>query len=238
VLSREAQEGGLGVSLFERLLAQHGDDVRVMLREQYRMHEQIMQFPSSQMYGGQLRAHPSVARHELAALLQSSMDAPPLLFLDTAGKGWDEEQPAGSDSHRNPGEGELVLDRLAELLAAGLPPSDVAVITPYGAQVDWLRQRAVERGLAPTVEIDTVDSFQGREKEAVLVSLVRANSDGTLGFLTDLRRMNVAITRARRHLFVVGDSATLGRHPFYERFIAVAQEQGGYRSAWDWPASH
>ena len=85
------------------------------------------------------------------------------------------------------------------------------------------------------MEIDTVDAFQGREKDAVLVSLVRSNPDAQLGFLTDLRRMNVAMTRPRRHLFVVGDSATLGAHPFYTRFIDEAQQSGGYKSAWEWP---
>jgi superfamily I DNA and/or RNA helicase len=88
------------------------------------------------------------------------------------------------------------------------------------------------------VEVDTVDAFQGREKDAVLVSLTRSNAEGEVGFLSDLRRMNVAITRARRHLFVVGDSATLAGHPFYARFIEEAQAQKGYRSAWEWPASN
>ena len=89
--------------------------------------------------------------------------------------------------------------------------------------------------LSPDVEVDTVDAFQGREKDAILVSLTRSNSEGQLGFLTDLRRINVAITRARRHLFVVGDSATLSSHPFYARFIESTQEGSGYRSAWEWP---
>jgi ATP-dependent RNA/DNA helicase IGHMBP2 len=83
--------------------------------------------------------------------------------------------------------------------------------------------------------VDTVDAFQGREKDAILVSLTRSNSEGQIGFLSDLRRMNVALTRARRHLFVVGDSATLSGHPFYSRFIESTQEGGGYRSAWEWP---
>jgi superfamily I DNA and/or RNA helicase len=85
------------------------------------------------------------------------------------------------------------------------------------------------------LEVDTVDAFQGREKDAVLLSLVRSNPQQGLGFLLDLRRMNVAITRARRHLFAVGDSATLSAHGYYARFIEEAQAQGGYRSAWEWP---
>ena len=85
------------------------------------------------------------------------------------------------------------------------------------------------------LEVDTVDAFQGREKESVLVSLVRSSAEHTLGFLEDLRRLNVAITRPRRHLFVVGDSASLSSHPVYARLIDEAQRQGGYRSAWEWP---
>jgi ATP-dependent RNA/DNA helicase IGHMBP2 len=84
------------------------------------------------------------------------------------------------------------------------------------------------------VEVDTVDAFQGREADAVLVSCVRSNPDGQIGFLADLRRMNVALSRARRHLFVVGDSATLGHHPFYGRLVERAQATLGYRSAWEW----
>jgi hypothetical protein len=94
-----------------------------------------------------------------------------------------------------------------------LQPSQLAVIAPYAAQVRLLRQELI----APGLEIDTVDGFQGREKEAVLVSLVRSNPRGEIGFLADVRRMNVALTRARRKLIVVGDSATIGGHPFYQR---------------------
>ncbi|HYX93087.1 MAG TPA: C-terminal helicase domain-containing protein, partial [Myxococcaceae bacterium] len=131
----------------------------------------------------------------------------------------------------NEGEATLVAARARELLAAGLAAHELAIIAPYRAQAALLRELVPEGA----VEIDTVDAFQGREKDAVLVSLTRSNSEGQLGFLTDLRRMNVAITRPRRHLFVVGDSATLGAHPFYARFIESAQRRGGYRSAWEWP---
>jgi superfamily I DNA and/or RNA helicase len=106
------------------------------------------------------------------------------------------------------------------------------VIAPYGAQVQRLRQllaARVEEGL----EVDTVDGFQGREKEAVVVSLVRANEAGDVGFLADVRRMNVALTRARKKLVVVGDGATVSRHPFYAAFLEHAQATGAWRSAWE-----
>lgn len=233
VISPEAEAGGLGVSLFERLLRDFGDRVKRMLREQYRMHEAIMAFPSERMYGGQLRAHPKVASRTLAEVLSpgAGVDAPPVVFLDTAGKGFEESKAPGTESLRNEGEAELVVARARALLAAGLTPGELAVITPYRAQAALLRERLAD---VEDVEVDTIDAFQGREKDAVLLSLVRSNGEGAMGFLADLRRMNVAITRARRHLFVVGDSATLAVHPFYESFQASAQASGGYRSAWEW----
>ncbi|HVP61110.1 MAG TPA: AAA domain-containing protein [Myxococcaceae bacterium] len=231
ILSQEAAAGGLATSLFERLLALHGEPVRQMLREQYRMNAELMELPSRAFYGGELRAHPSVADRTLSTVLPgTSLDAPPLLFLDSAGKGWEEVAPEGSESLENPGEAEVVLARARALLAAGLLPGQIAVITPYRAQAARMGPLLEPLG----IEVDTVDAFQGREAEAVLVSCVRSNTEGRLGFLTDLRRMNVALTRAKVHTFVVGDSATLGGHPFYARLIERAQSLGGYRSAWEW----
>jgi predicted DNA helicase len=236
VLSMEAQRRGLGVSLFERLLQAHGETVKRLLKEQYRMHQQLMAFPSREMYRGELRAHPSVADRRLAEVLgpQTEVDAPPLLFLDTAGKGFEESRAPGTESLRNQGEAELVADRARELIASGLSPTELAVITPYRAQAALIRELLTEES---EIEVDTVDAFQGREKEAVLLSLVRSNPEQSVGFLQDLRRMNVAITRAKRHLFVVGDSATVSGHEFYQRFLDQVQQAGGYRSAWEWPAS-
>lgn len=237
VISPEAARDGLALSLFERMVAAHGAVAAVMLREQHRMHEDIMALPSRAFYNGELRAHPAVAHHTLAPLVGDGVDAPPVVFLDTAGRGWDDAQPEGTESRVNDGEAEVVALRAKELLDAGLAPDDLAVITPYAAQALRIRERALAHGVAEAVEIDTVDAFQGREKEAVLVSLVRSNADGDVGFVRDLRRVNVAITRARRHLFVVGDGATLGAHPFLAALIEHAQARGGYRSVWEWPAA-
>jgi len=224
VLSAAAQAGGLGVSLFERLAALHGDAVKVTLAEQHRMNARIMAFPSEALYGGALRAHPAVANR--------AVDDAPLEVVDTAGRGFEEGTPEGSDSKHNAGEAELAAAEVARVLALGVPPGEIAVISPYDAQVQRLRQllaAEVERGL----EVDTVDGFQGREKEAVIVSLVRSNEAGEVGFLADVRRMNVALTRARSKLVVVGDGATVSRHPFYERFLRHAQAAGAWRSAWE-----
>jgi len=224
VISSEAAAGGLGVSLFERLADAHGASVMVTLAEQRRMSEAIMDFPSRTTYGGRLRAHPSVAGWRL--------DDEPLLLVDTAGTGFEEGTPEGSDSRHNEGEALLVAREVERVLALGVAPADVAVISPYDAQVQRLRHllaARVEEGL----EVDTVDGFQGREKEAVVVSLVRSNEAGEVGFLSDVRRMNVAITRARKKLVVVGDSATVARHPYYEAFVRHAQEVGAWRSGWE-----
>lgn len=236
VISMEAKKQGLGTSLFERVLSDFGDEVKRMLKEQHRMHASLMALPSRTFYGGELRAHPAVAARTLAELLPgaTSLDAPPLLFLDTAGKGFDESREPGTESLRNEGEAGLVVARAKELLAAGLAPEQLAVITPYSAQASLVRELLTAW---PTLEVDTIDAFQGREKEAVLLSLVRSNGEQQVGFLEDLRRMNVAITRARRHLFVVGDSATLSGHDFYADVVEEAQAQGGYRSAWEWAAA-
>lgn len=232
VLSLAAARQDLSRSLFERLLELHGPSIARMLREQYRMHEAIMTFPSRELYGGELRAHPSVEAHLLADLegvASSELTGVPIVFLDTAGKGFDDEVAQGSESHRNPQEAELVARKVRQLLEAGLAPEQISVISPYGAQVETLRALLPGEGL----EIDTVDGFQGRENEAVVVSLTRSNAEAEVGFLADLRRMNVAITRARRFLLVVGDSATVSAHPFYRDFIDYVTERGGYRSAWE-----
>jgi ATP-dependent RNA/DNA helicase IGHMBP2 len=224
VLSAAAQAGGLGLSLFERLVALHGDAAKVTLAEQHRMNARIMAFPSAALYGGALRAHPAVA--------DRAIDAAPLEVVDTAGRGFEEATPEGSDSKHNEGEAELAAAEVRRVLALGVPPGEIAVISPYDAQVQRLRAllaEEVEAGL----EVDTVDGFQGREKEAVVVSLVRANEAGEVGFLADVRRMNVALTRARAKLVVVGDGATVARHPFYEKFLQHAQATGAWRSAWE-----
>jgi predicted DNA helicase len=232
VISMEASRGGLSRTLYERLLDAHGSDISTMLRVQYRMHADIMRFPNDQLYGGRLIAHESVAAHllkELSGVAATERTSAPLLFVDSAGKGWTEESPDESESRRNPGEAERVAREVAALRADGVAAEDIGVIAPYAAQVQLLRTLLPDEAL----EIDSVDAFQGREKEAICVSLTRSNESADIGFLSDVRRMNVALTRARRRLFVVGDSATISGHPFYASFVKHVQETGAYRSAWE-----
>ncbi len=127
------------------------------------------------------------------------------------------------------------------LIEAGVCPSMIAVISPYSAQVRLLREimsakgavLGAEDGASSGIEIDSVDGFQGREKEAVIVSLVRSNREGEVGFLADTRRMNVALTRARRKLIVIGDSATITSHGFYKRMVEYFESIGAYHSVWE-----
>jgi superfamily I DNA and/or RNA helicase len=235
IVSREAAAQGYGVSLMERLAGLYGDAVTRLLRVQYRMNEAIMAFSALEFYGGELEADPSVTGRLLADLpgvARGPHTETPVEFLDTAGAGYDEELEPDGESRLNRQEAALVERKVRALLAAGVAAADVAVIAPYAAQVRLLRERLPLPGL----EVDSVDGFQGREKETVVISLVRSNPEGEIGFLADVRRMNVALTRARRKLLVVGDSATLAAHPFYQRLLEYFEGLGAYRSVWEEPA--
>lgn len=238
VLDVDAARAGLGTTWFERRAAAAGAP---MLVTQHRMHADIMRFPSASKYGGALVAAPAVAGHTL-----DDLGARPdpergvaLWLVDTAGKDWSERRgglTAADDEHGdpstwNPEQAERTAREVRRLLSRGLAPADVAVIAAYDAQVRRLRALlAAER--AAGLEVATVDGFQGREKEAVVVDLVRSNPDGQIGFLADTRRMNVALTRARRFLLVIGDSATLGDHPYYAAMLAAFDERDAHGSAW------
>ncbi|MCB9604622.1 MAG: AAA family ATPase, partial [Sandaracinus sp.] len=225
---------GLGTTFFERLIdAPFGPEIGRMLLVQHRMHEAIMRFPSEHLYDGRLVAASEVATHRLEDLgvrADATRDAP-WIFLDTAGRGWDEERSDDDPSTKNPGEAERVVAEVKRLLRRGVAPRDVAVITPYEAQARVIRGLLVEER-REGLEVGTVDGFQGREKEAVVVDLVRSNERGEVGFLADVRRMNVAITRARRFLLVLGDGATLARHSFYAAFLEHAELEEAHLSAW------
>ena len=232
VVSAQAAAEGFSVSLMERLMALWGSASGRRLGIQYRMNEAIMAFSSQEFYDGSLAAAPAVRQHllrDLPNVTPSDLTETPVQFVDTAGASYDESVEADGDSRLNTLEAEVVCRKVLALLAAGVPASGIAVITPYAAQARWLREQLK----VPEVEVDTVDGFQGREKEAVVVSLVRSNREGEIGFLSDVRRMNVALTRARRKLIVVGDSATVTAHPFYERLVNYFDAIGAYRSVWE-----
>ena len=148
---------------------------------------------------------------------------------------WDEELEPDGLSKRNVKEARWIVAQLQETLDSGVAPDQIAVIAPYAAQVRLIRDGVQRLGLTAgdEVEIDTVDGFQGREKEVVLVSLVRSNPEGEIGFLADIRRTNVALTRAKRCLRVIGDSATLATHSFYKDLVEYFETHSAYRTVWE-----
>jgi len=233
VISAEAARAGLGRTFFERLEASGGAHLVRMLRVQHRMHADLMAFPSASMYGNKLEAESGVAGRTLDDLgaAHDHGRPGPLVFVDTAGKGWEELRTADDPSTRNVEQGARTVAEVRRLLSRGVEPGAIGVITPYAAQVRLLRHALMaERALG--LEVHSVDGFQGREKEAIIVDLVRSNEDGEIGFLGDTRRMNVALTRAKRWLLVVGDSATIGNHPYYKEFLEYAELMDATVSAW------
>jgi superfamily I DNA and/or RNA helicase len=235
VVSLEAVQQGFNVSLLERLMSLYDAQISRRLVVQYRMHADIMQFSSQEFYEGSLVADGSVSNallQDLTGVTAGDLTGTPVHFIDTAGASYNESVDPDGESRLNTLEAELVIHKLQSLLEAGLAPEQIAVIAPYAAQVRLLRERRDSLKL-PQVEIDSVDGFQGREKEAVLVSLVRSNPEGEIGFLADVRRTNVALTRARRKLIVVGDSATIAVHPFYQRMVSYFESIGAYHSVWE-----
>jgi superfamily I DNA and/or RNA helicase len=225
VKSIAALKGGLGKTLMERIVENKPETV-TLLKMQYRMNEEIMRFSSDWFYGNQVESAPEVKYRSILDL-----DIP-MSWIDTSS--WSEsstlfkEQFVGESFGRiNKAEAELTLLVLEKyfrkigkerILDERL---DVGIISPYRAQVQYLRRQLKKKDFfkpyRSLISVNTVDGFQGQERDIILISLVRANDEGQIGFLRDLRRMNVAITRARMKLIILGDASTMTRHPFYKK---------------------
>ncbi|NXB17002.1 SMBP2 protein, partial [Rhagologus leucostigma] len=235
IISHRAAAEGLSLSLMERLAGHYGERAVRMLTVQYRMHRDIMEWASSELYGGRLSAHPSVAQHllrDLPGVSCTEETSVPLLLIDTAGCGLFELEVEDEQSKGNPGEVQLVGMHVQALVDAGVKAKDIAVVAPYNLQVDMLRQHLCHSH--PELEVKSVDGFQGREKEAVILSFVRSNRKGEVGFLAEERRINVAVTRARRQVAVVCDSHTVGSRPFLRRLLDHLSQRGLVRSAFEY----
>jgi predicted DNA helicase len=240
VKSYEAMKGGLGKSLMERLVESHPEAV-TLLNTQYRMNEEIMRFSSDWFYGGKMTAAPEVRfrgildydtpiewldTSQLGENLNGESDNPGMEAAsndtDTAFK---ETLTGNSHGRLNKDEALLTLltlQRYIEKIGAARfldERIDVGVISPYRAQAQYLRHLLKRtpffRKFRQYISVDTVDGFQGQERDVIIISLVRSNEEGNIGFLRDLRRMNVAMTRARMKLIIIGDVPTLTAHPFY-----------------------
>ncbi|KAI9664894.1 MAG: hypothetical protein M1821_006342 [Bathelium mastoideum] len=241
--SKEASSAMKGVTLettmFDRLLQLHGSSIKRMLTVQYRMHERIMTFPSQELYDGKLTAAEDVKSRLLKDLpyeIEETDDTKEaLIFIDTQGGDFPEKTEADDagkgllgDSKSNDMEAALVESHVKSLVEAGVKTTDIAVITPYNGQLSILSSSL--KDAYPGIELGSVDGFQGREKEAVIVSLVRSNPEHEVGFLGEKRRLNVAMTRPKRHLCVIGDSETVGRGSrFLARWMAFLEEHTDLR---------
>jgi superfamily I DNA and/or RNA helicase len=236
IKSFEAAKQGLATTLFEKGIKRHPDCVN-MLEVQYRMNEQIMKFPSRYFYDNRLIAHDSISSWLLAP------NQAPVEFIDTAGCGYTEAQDSETLSRFNKEEADLLVNQVEALVnEIGLEnwiadQISLAVITPYRAQVEYLQKLADQSStlhqLQKLFSINTVDAFQGQERDVIAISFVRSNDKNEVGFLGDIRRTNVAMTRARKKLIMVGDSATLGAHDFYLALLDFVQQEGFYKSAFE-----
>ena len=241
VKSKKAEAEGLKETLFEQCM--HLDNVSVMLNTQYRMHEYIMNFSNKKFYQNNLIADASVKDTVLSfdaneTLLHNAID-----FIDTAGCGYNEIINPESLSIANPEEGQLLIKHLKQLLEQYSLSNKsgkkiiIGIISPYKEQVQYLTsQIAVDADFdnyRSQIAIKTVDGFQGQERDVIYISLVRSNDLKEIGFLNDIRRMNVALTRAKKKLVVIGDSATLANHPFYKNFLDYTESINAYKSAWE-----
>ena len=239
VKSPEAARKGLTITLFEKVIQRQKADV--LLNVQYRMNEKIMQFSNEKFYGGRLMADTSVRHQVLLNNVDDALVSEPVEFVDTAGTGFTEKVDRESSSTYNPEEADLLFRHLKMLSQQLDLNSDeaclmqVAIISPYKAQVNLLKEKLEQFEFKDKlkVTINTIDGFQGQEKDVVYISLVRSNEKGEIGFLQDTRRMNVALTRAKKKLVVIGDSSTLAGHKFYQDFMDYIDRINAYKSAWD-----
>jgi superfamily I DNA and/or RNA helicase len=238
IKSYKAAKAGLELTLFEKLMQR--EELGVMLNEQYRMNACIMGFSAKYFYKNELHAAQSVHAWQLTA------NEKPLEFMDTAGSGYEESMDTETLSKYNVAEAQMLLRRLEALIAGyGLAYVQeqgwtIGIISPYKAQVKLIRELSEESEAYPLLQalgrqwsINSVDGFQGQERDIIAISCVRSNQEGEIGFLAEERRMNVALTRARKKLIVIGDSATLASHPFYQAWLDYVQEKGEYRSVYE-----
>lgn len=212
VISEEAIRNGFNKSFLEVVLEKYPK--KHLLNTQYRMRQSIIDFPNAYFYDGQLQTPDhlqNTGKH--------------FQFYDTAGTGFEEQSSAENSSLTNPGELDII-EKIMQQMNVDFTKS--AFISPYAGQVALAKER-----LSKELRISTIDSFQGQECESVFISLVRSNEENKVGFLKDYRRLNVAMTRAKENLIVVGDSVTFGNDPFFQAFLTHCEEVDSYGSAWE-----
>lgn len=226
VKSKKAMELGLDKTLLHHL-ADHITH-SYLLDVQYRMNDKILSYSNKSFYDGKLSSDSSVAEWTL------DRDASPLVLIDTSGCGFDEEFDYKSRSISNVSEYGIIETYLLDN-SERFSAYSCGIISPYAQQVRMIRTRIEDQEVLKTwdIQVDTVDGFQGQEKDIICISLVRSNTSSEIGFLKDFRRLNVALTRAKKKLIIVGDFSTLSTYDLYRSLIDHVQEIGEYRSAWE-----
>jgi superfamily I DNA and/or RNA helicase len=202
-----------------------------LLREQYRMNDKILSFSNFKFYNNQLSSSPTVANHSL------ENDTAIASFIDTSGCGFDENFNPEFRSYFNEGE-YFILREHFEQNKEKYQGHSIGIIAPYAEQVRFLRTQIAHQDVFVDhdIEVDSIDGFQGQEKDIIYISLVRSNDQSNIGFLKDERRINVALTRARKKLIVIGDGATLGTQGLFLELIEHFEKHCTYQSAWEYMA--
>ena len=210
--------GALSKTLFEELIRMYPFKSQ-LLDIQYRMNSLLMKFPNEEFYNNGLNSDSSVDDINIRDILDSHQDEEALLFIDTSNILDNRERHLkDSKSIVNEIEAEIAVRIADDYLNDGVNEEDIGIISPYADQVKIIQENT-------PIEVKTVDGFQGREKEIIIISTVRSNDNGNIGFLSDLRRLNVAITRAKRKLIIIGNIDTLITNPTYERLIKFCEEE-------------
>lgn len=231
VKSRLAEQKGFAITLIEKCLERISPTS--FLDTQYRMNEQIMGFSNAHFYENALKAAPEVAQQRLP---HSTEEA--ILFIDTAGCGFEEKVQPQYQSRYNIDEFQILREHLYLLIGRFQTESlpSIALISPYREQVIYMKSQIEQDEMLRElpITINTIDGFQGQERDVIYISLVRSNTKSEIGFLKDYRRMNVAMTRARMKLVIVGDSATIGHNSFYQELLEYVEKNGQYQTAWEY----
>ena len=216
IISQKA--GELEKTLFEALIKKYPQKSQ-LLNVQYRMNKLLMKFPNAEFYNNSLKSDSSVDKININDIIDASYEEEALLFIDTSDVDDNNEMHLrDSKSIINRLEAKVAVGIANDYLVAGVSEDDIGIISPYADQVKIIQEKT-------PVEVKTVDGFQGREKEIIIISTVRSNSHGNIGFLSDLRRLNVAITRAKRKLIIIGNKNTLENNPTYFRLIKFVEDE-------------